>query len=107
MKNQLAIRYLGALHGRGEMTCDGRKIGRIDYEIDGYQMPQGHVSGSGEIRLPPALAPMVYGAHAVGLLTDGGRALVLRLTDKRQLQAGESIHVDVTGDLPAKSEWRT
>jgi hypothetical protein len=62
------------------------------------------VTGSGEIRLAAAALESVFGRDDVQLLTDDGRLLDLRFSEKELLAASDVAHVDVTGDLPTDPE---
>ncbi|MCT7374574.1 hypothetical protein [Chelativorans salis] len=64
------------------------------------------MTGSGEIRMPPDALRQVFGREDLDLLTDDGRLLSLRFSEKQLPVASDSAHVDVTGDLPPQSEWR-
>jgi hypothetical protein len=48
----------------------------------------------------------VFGRRDVQLVTDDGRRLTLRFSERQLAAASDSAHVDVAGDLPAASEWR-
>ncbi len=101
------MRWLGKLVGHGVLSCDGETIGRVAYDFDGYaQGPRG-ISSSGEIRLPSPELRSVFGRRGVELVTDEGRVLGIRFTDKGLRADLDVAHVDVTGDLPAtEQQWR-
>lgn len=99
------MRYLGRLHGAGVLTCGDAQVARADYDFDGFLAHPGRVTGAGEIRAAPATLKKVFGRNGVQLLTDDGRVLNLRFTEKR-LSAGEdAASVDVVGDLPPVADW--
>ncbi len=62
---------------------------------------------SGELKLAPSDLKAVFGRPGVQLLTDDGRLLDLRFSEKELHPGAEVAHVDVTGDLPrSPAEWR-
>ena len=63
--------------------------------------------GSGEITLAPSDLEAVFGRLGVQLLTDDGRLLDLKFSEKELRPATDAVHVDVSGDLPrSPAEWR-
>lgn len=100
------MRYLGELHGAGEIKVGDQTIGRVDYEIEGYMARFGEVTGSGEIRMSAESLKAVFGRTDILLQTEDGRLLGIRFSEKRLTPSSDSAHVDVTGDLPRHSEWR-
>jgi hypothetical protein len=101
------MRYLGRIAGSGLLTRDGEAVARASYEFDGFARPQGGVMSSGEISLSPSDLKSVFGRLGVQLLTDDGRLLDLRFSDKELRYANDVAPVDVTGDLPGSpAEWR-
>ncbi len=63
--------------------------------------------GSGELRLTPSDLETVFGRLGVQLLTDDGRLLDLKFSEKELPPASDAAHVDVSGDLPrSPAEWR-
>jgi hypothetical protein len=56
--------------------------------------------------MSPKALQDVFGRKNLRLLTDDGRCLSLRFSEKRLRSASEAAHVDVTGELPPVSEWR-
>lgn len=98
--------YLGGLRGAGILTCGDQTVARVDYEFDGFLLKSGQVTGCGEIRMPPEILRQVFGRNDVRLLTDDGRHLSLRFSEKRLHTASDAAHVDVAGELPSQSEWR-
>jgi len=63
--------------------------------------------GSGEITLAPSDLEAVFGRLGVQLLTDDGRLLDLKFSEKELRPATDAAHVDVSGDLPrSPAEWR-
>jgi hypothetical protein len=101
------MRYLGRISGNGLLTRDGEPVGRASYDFDGFAAPRGGVVSSGEIQLSPADLETVFGWRGVRLLTDDGRLLDLKFSDKILPTASDVAHVDVTGDLPeTPALWR-
>ena len=100
------MHYLGQLHGAGVLTCKGEKFGRASYDFDGFLTKPGHVTGSGDIRMSPDKLKEVFGRSDVKLLTDDGRLLSLRFSQRRLGAMSDAAHVEVSGQLPSASEWR-
>ena len=98
------MRYLGAISGSGVLKCDGEMVARAAYDFEGFFRKPVGVTISGEIRLSAAALKSVFGRSGVQLLTDEGRLLDLRFSEKTLLGAGDVAHVDVTGGLPANPE---
>ena len=101
------MRYLGGISGSGMLKCNGEAIARASYDFDGFfQKPVG-ITSSGEIRLAAAALESVFGRTDVQLLTDDGRLLNLRFSEKELRTASDVAHVDVTGELPTTPQkWR-
>jgi len=107
MKASSVMQYLGRMAGSGLVMRDGKTVARASYDFEGYSRPRGVVVSSGEISLSPADLKTVFGRFGVQLLTDEGRLLDLRFSDKELPCAIDVAHVEVTGDLPRSSaEWR-
>jgi hypothetical protein len=101
------MHYLGGISGSGMLKCDGQKVGRASYEFDGFMKKPVGVTASGDIRLSASALKAVFGREGIQLLTDDGRLLDLRFSERQLLLASDSAHVDVTGDLPtATQSWR-
>ncbi|MPY76298.1 MAG: hypothetical protein GEU87_18810, partial [Alphaproteobacteria bacterium] len=92
--------------GAGVVTCGDETVARADYDFDGFLTKPGEVAVSGEIRMLPKALRDVFGRKNLQLLTDDGRRLSLRFSEKRLHSASDAAHVDVTGELPLVSEWR-
>lgn len=99
------MKYLGSISGRGVLQRDGVEIADTTYELEGYVQKVGSVTGSGEIGLVPTALQKVIDAPNLQLLTSNGHLLNIKFSDKK-IRAGNHIHVDVSGDLPAASDWR-
>lgn len=100
------MHYLGGLRGAGILTYGDQTVARVDYEFDGFLTKPGQVTGCGEVRMPPEVLRQVFGRKDVQLLTDEGRHLSLRFSEKRLHPTSDAAHVDVAGELPPVSEWR-
>ncbi len=101
------MRYLGRIAGWGNVRIDGETVARASYDFDGFAAQRGSVMSSGEVRLAPSDLKALFGARGIQLLTDGGRLLDLRFSEKEIRAATDGVHVDVTGDLPrSEAEWR-
>jgi hypothetical protein len=100
------MHYLGGLRGAGILTCGDQTVAGVDYEFDGFLTEPGQVTGCGEIRMPPEVLRQVFGRKNIQLLTDDGRHLSLRFSEKRLDPTSDAAHVDVAGELPLVSEWR-
>ncbi len=101
------VGYLGRLAGAGSVRIGGETVARASYDFDGFATPHGGVTGSGELRLTPSDLEAVFGKPGVQLLTDDGRVLNLKFSEKALPPATEAAHVDVSGDLPrSPAEWR-
>ncbi|MDZ5697493.1 hypothetical protein [Chelativorans sp. M5D2P16] len=100
------MQHLGGIHGTGVLKCGDKTLGRADYDFDGFLRKPGEVIGSGEIRMTPDRLRQVFGRKDLQFLTDEGRLLSLRFSDKHLPEASDAAHVDVAGDLPPQTEWR-
>ena len=101
------MRYLGRITGGALLKHDGKAVGRAMYDFECFVRPRGDVMSCGEIRLSQSNLKSVFGRLGVQLLTDDGRLLNLRFSDKELRSADDAAHVDVTGDLPrASADWR-
>lgn len=100
------MRCLGGLNGAGILTCGDETVARAGYDFDGFLSKLGQVTGCGEIRTSPEALRVVFGRKDLRLLTDDGRILSLRFSEKRLRSASDAAHVDVVGGLPPASGWR-
>jgi len=48
----------------------------------------------------------VFGRRDLELVTEDGRALSFRFSEKKLLAGDDAAHVDVTGGMPDASNWR-
>jgi hypothetical protein len=93
------MKYLGGIHGSGDLKSEDETIARVDYDFDSFLRKPGEVIGSGEIRMPPDALEQVFGRDDLHLLTDDGRLLRVRFSEKTLPAASDSAHVDVAGDM--------
>ncbi len=100
------MQYLGGLRGVGTLKCGDETLGRADYDFDGFLTQPGQVIGSGEIRTTPEALKAVFRRKNPQLLTDDGRTLSLRFSERRLGTDKNIAHADVTGELPTAKEWR-
>ncbi|HEY4161940.1 MAG TPA: hypothetical protein VGM59_02680 [Dongiaceae bacterium] len=105
-RKNLAMRYLGGIRGAGTVRCGNEILARADYDLDGYLVKPGEVTGSGEIRVAPEALRRMFGRRDLKLQTEDGRCFGLRFSEKKLSVAGDAAHVDITDGLPAASEWR-
>ena len=98
--------YLGGLRGAGVLTAGVETVARADYDFDGFLLGPGRIASSGEIRMQPEALRDVFGRTDLHLLTDDGRKLNLRFSEKRLASPSNAAHVDVTGELPSEPDWR-
>ena len=101
------VGYLGRISGTGNVRIGGETVARASYDFDGFATPHGGVTGSGELILAPSDLAAVFGHAGVQLLTDEGRLLDLKFSEKDLPPAADAAHVDVSGELPrSPAEWR-
>jgi hypothetical protein len=100
------MRYLGGLRGAGTLALGEHVLGAVDYDFDGYAAPTMGVTASGEIRTAPAVLKKVFGRRDLALVTENGRRLGLRFSDKKLTGDADAAHVDVTSGLPDAKNWR-
>lgn len=101
------MQYLGRIAGEGVLTCDGEAVGRVAYEFEGFSRPGGQLMSSGEIEASAADLQAAFGRPRVQLLTDDGRLLDLKFSQKALSARSGVALVEVTGDLPKSREnWR-
>src|SRR5271169_3279084 len=98
------MQYLGRIAGEGVLTCDGEAVGRVAYEFEGFSRPGGQLMSSGEIEASAADLQAAFGRPRVQLLTDDGRLLDLKFSQKALSARSGVALVEVTGDLPKSRE---
>jgi hypothetical protein len=99
------MRYLGGISGNGTLKCKGVEVADVAYDFEGYSRKLGDITASGEIKLESVALQALFGRSDVQLLTEDGRLLDLRFSDKDLREPGVA-HVDVSGDLPTAKNWR-
>ena len=100
------VGYLGRIAGTGSVRIGGETVARASYDFDAFAAPRGGVMGSGELKLAPSDLEAVFGRLGVQLLTDDGRLLDLKFSEKELPPGADAAHVDVSGDLPrSPAEW--
>ena len=99
------MHYLGGISGVGVLKFGDETVARADYDFDGYLIKAGQVSSCGEIRTSPEALKEAFGRKNLQLLTDEGRLLSLQFSERRLRSTSDVAHVNVTGELPAASEW--
>lgn len=101
------MRYLGTLRGTGVLKSADDETGTpATYDFDGFLRKNDEVASCGEIRMSAATLRDVFGRRDLRLLTEDGRTLYLSFSDKDDSLAGGAAAVDVSGELPAPSDWR-
>ena len=100
------MRYLGGLRGAGTLALGGETLATVDYDFDGYLVPPGGVAASGEIRTKAAVLKKVFGRRDLQLVTQDGKRLGLRFSEKKLGGEGDAAHVDITSGLPDANKWR-
>jgi len=93
------MRYLGGLSGNGLLKCKGVEIANVSYDFEFFSRKAGDTTGSGEIKLASETLQALFGRSDVQVLTEDGRLLDLKFSDKGLREPGVA-HVDVSGDLP-------
>ena len=101
-----SMRYLGVIRGSGSMACLGQPMGRVEYEIEGFQTRPGEIIGSGELRMAPEDLNKAFGRLSLELTTDDGRILAVRFSGKWLDPLSTAAHADIAGNLPPASQWR-
>ncbi|WP_026606786.1 hypothetical protein [Methylocapsa acidiphila] len=94
------MRYLGGLTGRGVLKHNGDEIARVSYDFDSFFKKSAGVTSCGELQASAAALKDVFGRKNIQLLTDDGRLLDLRFSEKTLPPSSNVAHVDVIGDLP-------
>ncbi len=100
------MQYLGALSGEGRLTSDGETFVPAEYDFEGFISKAGHMTGGGEIRSTPGHMRALFASGNVRLVTDDGREMSLRFTQKELKPDDGSAHVDMVGELPPAAAWR-
>jgi hypothetical protein len=98
------MNYLGGISGYGTLKSEGKEVGRAFYDLDGFYKKGLGVVGSGEVQVSATSLREIFGRKDVQLVTDDGRLLDLKFSEKNLSLTGDVAHVDVTGQFPPK--WR-
>jgi hypothetical protein len=99
------MKYLGVLRGNGVLLAGDETMGPVAYEIEGYTLRPGEITGSGDLRMEPDDLARAFGQRGLRLRTDDGRELSVRFTARKLASQSSTAHADVTGDLPAAAAW--
>ncbi|SJZ91714.1 hypothetical protein SAMN02745126_02862 [Enhydrobacter aerosaccus] len=100
------MRHLGVLKGSGSLECEGKSLGRADYEFDGYLVRPGEIVASGEVHMDAVALAEAFGRANLVLRTEDGRLLSIRFSGKRLPAESAVAHADVREGLPDEKEWR-
>jgi hypothetical protein len=92
------LRYLGRSSGSGVLTRNGEQIARASYDFENYSKKPTGIASSGEIRLTAAALEDIFGCEGLQLLTDDGRLLDLKFSDRKLPFDSDAAHVDVIGE---------
>jgi hypothetical protein len=92
------MRYLGGSSGSGVLKRNGEQVARASYDFENYSKKPTGVASSGEIHLSATALESVFGCDGLQLLTDDGRLLDLKFSEKKLPSDSDSAHVDVTGE---------
>jgi len=95
------MRYIGGLRGAGILMRGSDQVARATYDVDAYQTRPGEITGSGEIRTNRQALKDIFGLTGLTLVTDDGRTLKLRFTEKQLRAESVVAHVEVVGELKA------
>lgn len=99
------MQFLGVLRGGGVLSSGFGPIGRVDYDIDGFLTRPGGIVASGELRMSADVLDAAFGRADLTLTTEDGRALTVRFSGKRGQAGPDGAHVDIGGNLPARTDW--
>ena len=92
-----SITHLGTLHGEGTLlTQDGRQLGQVIYEIDGY-IDQGTKSANGQIEADTRILDQGFRAEHASIVLNNGCCIQVDVSDP---QGGPTAEVQVTGGYP-------
>jgi len=97
----MIMRYIGGFRGAGVLLRGDEQIARANYDFDAYQTRPGEITGSGEIRTNRKTLKDIFGLSGLSIVTDDGRKLTLRFTEKQLRPDSISAHVEVVGELKA------
>ena len=93
-----SITHLGTLHGEGTLLVqDGRKLGQVIYEIDGY-VDNGGRSANGQIEAESRILHEAFCAEDATIVLESGRCIRVMVSDP---QGGATAEISVRGGVPA------
>jgi hypothetical protein len=92
-----SIIHLGTLHGEGTlMIDDGRQLGPVIYEIDGY-LDNRAKSANGQIEAESQVLDDAFRAEDATLILNNGRSIHIIVSNPH---GGATAEVRVTGGFP-------
>jgi hypothetical protein len=92
-----SIRHLGTLHGAGTLLVqDGRQLGEITYEIDGY-LEHGAKSASGQIQGERQVLESAFQAEDATIVLESGRCIHVVVSNPL---GDVTAEIRVTGSFP-------
>ena len=92
-----SITHLGTLHGEGTLLVqDGRKLGQVIYEIDGY-VDNGGRSANGQIEAESRILHEAFCAEDATIVLESGRCIRVMVSDP---QGGATAEISVRGGFP-------
>lgn len=95
------MRYLGLISGSGLLICEASENVRVSYEFDVFSEDRNGITSSGEIRFAATAPDEIFARQNVQLATDDGFFLHLKYSGKKLPLAGDTVHVDIEGELTA------
>src|SRR5688572_7670364 len=92
-----SITHLGTLHGEGTLLVqDGRQLGQVTYEIDGY-VDNGGRSANGQIEAESRILHEAFCAEDATIVLESGRCIRVMVSDP---QGGATAEISVRGGFP-------
>ena len=86
-----ALRYLGAISGRGVVKQNGETSVPARFDLDGYYRAPVGVTGRGEIQVPGEVLKRLCGRMDLQLLTDQGSSSLSAFRTRRCLRQAMSL----------------
>ena len=91
-----SMTHLGTLHGEGTLLGqEGRHLGQVTYEIDGYV--DGTKSANGQIEADTRILDQGFRAEHASIVLTNGRCIQVDVSDP---QGGLTAEVQVRGGFP-------
>jgi hypothetical protein len=88
---RFALKHLGTLRGRGSLSIRrGRRLGAVDYEIDGY-VDAKQRSANGRLEGSIDILRQAFDAGAAHITLEGGLAVDVVLADPQGEPAAEFV----------------